>query len=411
MQAGDIGKALGIGVGKRAGLMEAESAFKKAGSDPLKLATAMARLSMIDPSLERAAGPMYQAMLASMQGKELAGAQKTTDEFLPQAPAQIAQGRGEELAPSITERAPLEETRKPYIPREYGEIVGAASTKYPALFARDPEKAITQEMQAEQQNLARSTALQQQRKKQEDIETTVKNKLESQMKNLGIDKEKSPIAGNLFSKYQDEAIRSILPKSEGGEGLTEQQASKKYGKLIEDAARDYNVIKSWGNTYTMGPWNARNVKRQIDSTRQNFEERGDLENYADLLVGETGMSNKMGYYHAFPVKNNPDLYKEIKPPKRKFFEVVDPVGQTREISPKIAEKLRKDDSILSIAQELQFQGYDPNVWLKYVSDNRKNLDLTERQARELTKSITDIPNLQDVWFMILDRKDRLFGEK
>ena len=237
MQRADLGRAMGQGLSKQLGLMEAQGAIQQAQGDPLKLATAMARMGMVDPSLEKAVGPMYSAMLADMRGRELAGAQEPlSSQFVPQTQQpQIPSQDGR--SPSITESEPLQETRRPYIPREYGQIVTDAQRKYPKLFGLDPEKAIQQEAQSEQQSIARSEALQAQRRKQLEIESTLQGKLKSQMQNLGIDLAGAPVAGNLFSKIEDKAMKSILPKSEGGEGLTEQQAAKKYGDEIESAER------------------------------------------------------------------------------------------------------------------------------------------------------------------------------
>jgi len=66
-----IGSALGTGATKQLGLAEAERSFQNAKGNPLKLATAMARLISTSPDLARGAGPMYQAMLSQMQGENM----------------------------------------------------------------------------------------------------------------------------------------------------------------------------------------------------------------------------------------------------------------------------------------------------------------------------------------------------
>jgi len=409
-----LGKAVGSGLAKRMGIGEAENAFQQAQGDPFKLATAMAKLMSVSPELERAAGPMYQAILGQTQAKELAaGARGREDpsQFIPKEQVQGGQPGQAGNAPSVTEYEPQEATRKPYIPREYGQIVQDAERKYPKLFSRDPEKAINQENAAEQQNLARSSALQAQRQKQSDIENTLKSKLKEEITTLGITPG-TGIAGNLFSNIEDKAINSVKPIAEGGEGLTEQQAAKKYGKEIESAGRDYNVIKGWGGTYTMGPWNAKNVRNQIESVKQNFKERNDLENFADLLVGENGVSPMTSRYLTYDVGDVPGLAQEInRIPNLKDPKYLSPSSdeiekQTLKIAPNLAKKMGKDGSPLAIGQYLSSKGYDVNTWLDYLNKNRKPLDLSERQGRELGLTRSVIPNLNDIWMMIVDDKSK-----
>lgn len=62
-----IGSALGTGAGKRLGLYEAEQAIMNAGNDPVKLAMAMNRASMLNPNLDRSLGQMYDILVKRQQ--------------------------------------------------------------------------------------------------------------------------------------------------------------------------------------------------------------------------------------------------------------------------------------------------------------------------------------------------------
>lgn len=71
MQAGKVGESIGQGLAKSMGLAQAEKSFADAQGDPMKLATALGRLVSVSPDLARAAGPMYQGMLRSLQGQAI----------------------------------------------------------------------------------------------------------------------------------------------------------------------------------------------------------------------------------------------------------------------------------------------------------------------------------------------------
>lgn len=309
---------------------------------------------------------------------------------------------GEEPIPSITTAEGIQATRKPFIPRTSDQILKDAGEAYnanPGLYFNEPDKAIQMEFQREQQDMARSEALQKQRRGEQDIQRNIEGELAKQADKLGATADFVP--GDVFTDIESKAINSVLPKEEGGQGLTERQAKVKYGKEMQDVAKDYSTINSFDNWF-MNPVDGKNIRNSLEGLQKTFKKRGDLENFADTMVGRNGLSNERAYFLAYPSKEYPELQKNINSLKnlgqklpRSFRE-----KQTKPIVEKLANNLGKG-SPLSVGVELKKKGYEPDIWYDYLNKNSGNLDLTERQVRELNKKRSDIPALNDLWLFSL----------
>ena len=147
--------------------------------------------------------------------------------------------------------------------------------------------------------------------------------------------------------------------------------------------------------------------RAIKSLQHKFEERDDLENFAQSLVGMNGLSNPLAFNLAYPLSANKALeneYSGLKDLNSKSYQYQTPQAKTENsrvntlsIVPSLANKLKSTDSPLSIAHELSRKGYDPTVWMDYLRENRDKLKLSERQGRELDKTTNFVPPLNDIW--------------
>lgn len=314
-------------------------------------------------------------------------------------------------SPSLTTRTPIEATLNPYIPKSFDQLqerAGQLLEKNPALYAQDPDKAMQAAVQEDQSEQSISSALQGQRQKQQDVQNKVVEGLQDQKQQLALKK----VPGNVYSEIEDKAINSVKSKQEGGEGLTEQQAKKKYGDELREIDRQYTTLQSIGNWSMLGRSGEDN-KRSLKSARDDFKERNDLQNFADTLIGENGLSPQKAYYLSYPSSEIKELNNSIvKAPELKnldqtFSSYRDIDNKTLELAKKLAPLMGKNGSPLSIAEEINAKGYNPDVWLDYVNKNKKALDLTTRQAEELTKPKNRFPTLNDNWLFTLSGLDKL----
>lgn len=320
-------------------------------------------------------------------------------ELKPKASAQTNE------TPSITKSKPLEEIQRGYIPPTQDEIFTGAGRRYnenPALYNNDPQQAIAAEEMAAIREEKRNEAYQRQHENLNKIQDNVKNRLNTQASRLNVE-----IPSNTYSKIEDKAIQATKPISDGGEGLTEQQAMRKYGDELDEVSRDYKKLDSigdWGITTNTPSSTLRSIKQLQNA----FEKRGDTENFADSLVAGNGLSPKFAYAIAEPVSRVSSLSKTIKslprlePVETLFESKVPPdisIPKTLEIAPRLAEILKSDDkaSPLAISYELEKKGYDPETWLEYVTEHQKELNLKANQLRQLEERQNLIGTWNDWW--------------
>ena len=314
-------------------------------------------------------------------------------------------GATRENSPSVTTRAPLEATLKPRLPATQDEILRDAAQRFnanPALYEHDPKNAVAAAEQADLREQNRNIGLQQQRQNELAVQDRVVNDFKNQISELNA---KAP--GNVSQKVLDKAFNSVKSVEDGGEGLTEQEATRQAGLELEAASREYSAIKSLGN-WTFIARSPSENKRAIKENREGFKARDDLENFADTLVGSNGLSNPVAYAEAYPVQENKPLYNELKSAATQKVPVSargmgtggsianqkDIDKKTLELSKKLLENLA-EGSPLAVAQYLKGKNYNPEVWLNYIGNNRDKLN--KRQERELGKARNFTPTLNDMW--------------
>jgi len=407
MQMGQIGESIGQGMAKRLGLMEAEQGLQQAQGNPFKLATAMARLISTSPELERAAAPMYNAMMNLNKAQAAAqqyGKIGSENQFSPGTQQEIErytkqdQGK-QQVTPDLTTRESAQETIRPYLPRTRDQNMQRAVEllqKNPQLFENDLNKAYESAVQEDATNLQRSQAIQASGQSQKTAQESIKTQLRDLNQKFGGGK---IVPENMYNRIQNEALESMLPKSEGGEGLTEQEASQKYIGKLDKIARDYKAVDDLGD-WTMA-WQSRNsVLTNMENLRQQFEKNNDLENYADYMISHNDLSPRFAYSRAYPINKDIPVYQELKNLKSIDPSLIDaPKTETKKIMKKIAEKLNPNSSPLSIAHYLSRKNYDPQPFLEYLVQNQDQLKLTAAQVRQLSKGQQLFPKLNDLWLM------------
>jgi hypothetical protein len=314
----------------------------------------------------------------------------------------------EKNAPSLTTEETLQKAQEGYIPKTRDEIVEDARQKYSgneAFYNNDPQAAITEAETAEAQREKIAAAYQKKHENLSAIQDNVVNRLGTHTRQLGVD-----IPANVYSKIEDKAIQATKPKDQGGEGLTEQQAMKKYGPEMDAISRDYKDIDSIGNWQITGR-PAKETLRSMKSLQQKFDERDDTENLADKIIAKNKVSPILGYAIAQPVSKVPALSNEIsKLPKiepeisfKKGYLVKTPKeyidAETIKAAERLSKHLKSNDkaSPLATAYELEKKGYSASTFLDYLVSHREDLNLKSNQDRQLDKPLNTIPTLNDWW--------------
>lgn len=426
---GKIGQAFGQGLGEqipqevgRHRLSSALQQFEKesAGMTPLQQLTRISTIPGITPQMIQSFGDLAkqqsksQALIQQAQQSRERPVNPFTQEKAPEEPGM------EKQAPSLTTRTPVQATLEPYIPKSFTQLqsrAGELLAQNPALYAQDPNLAMQAAVQEDAQEQARNQALQGQRTNEQNVQNLVQSSLQNQRLKLGAE-----LPGNVYNDIENKAINAVKPKSQGGEGLTEQEAIQKYGKDLDAISRDYKAVETVG-TAKLITANAKGNKDTLRSVRNKFKERNDLENFADTMIAKNKLSPSKAAYLAYPVSEQKELNNKILklphltreggieysggyPKAVKGLTEEQIRAKTYEAAEKIADSMG-DGSPLAIAEELQSRGYDPYAWMDYVDRNRKKLDLSERQGRELDKPRNFTPSINDMWMFYFSGLDKL----
>ena len=214
-----------------------------------------------------------------------------------------------------------------------------------------------------------------------DKETKLKNALDNEKTRLDV----NAVPPKAYQKFEERVLNSILPIKDGGEGLTQEQAIKKYSKQLDQANRNYLDLGS------LSTWSPSDFNRRTNALQKEFASRGEQQMMMDQLVSEYGVSPMYAAHKAYP----PDatLSKALK--EIPNF-VPDLIGakQNAVNYQALKKDMGKTGSPLSVAYELQKKQRDPRPWLEYLDKNKDDLEVW--QADQLTKNINRI-DLKDMW--------------
>ena len=311
--------------------------------------------------------------------------------------------------PSIT-KGPIQETlQEGFTPRTEEEKFAAAGQAYnanPAFFKNDPQLALDLEDKKDLTNQNRFLTLEAQNARLSGLQSTVKNNLQRQYERLG-----GNVPAELYSDIESKAIQATRPRSEGGRGLTEEQAMREFGDELNASSKKFAKIGEIGNwAITTRP--ANETLRAMKSLQKDMKEIGQSDNYAKRLVSEVQISPKFAHAIAEPVSNVPSLnkfistipeLKRIKAPGISGTFVSGPnrksVSATLDIAPRLAEFVSKNEeaSPLAISYEIEKKGYNPQVWLQYLTDNADRYNMKTRQADQLDTPLNPVAPLNDLW--------------
>lgn len=425
IKPGSIFGRIGTGVGKglaeqlpkeierqrlSAGLKELGN---QEGLSPFQQFSQLAAIPGITPQMIQSGSELLKQQGVGEGLRKLGNQDQSQNQPSPFPKAQNIEGNE---GKSITTTAPVLATTTPYIPKTReqilergGELYDTQRQLYP-----NPQSAIDAAEKEDQQNQSISQALQAQRKGQQDVQSRVQNELREQAKNAGVE-----IPDNVYSPIEDEAIEAVNSGK-----MTELEAGKHFKKELDKISRQYKAIETVGDIDYMIR-DKKDIKRNLKEIQKGFKERNDLENFADSLISKNKISPSKAYYLAFP----PSEYKELNNALVKipsvnqlqkkyvnqdisFPEIEQKIkDETFKVSEKLAQAMGKEASPLAIGEELEAKGYNSDVWFDYLGKNRKKLDLSERQGRELEKPRNNIPTLNDFWLFYFSGLEKLVEQQ
>lgn len=402
IQQGNIWGRIGSGIGQ--GLNEQlpkeiernrlASGLKELGErkdlSPFQAFAGVAGLPGSTPQIQQTAGNllMQQNYLNSLRNQYEGN--QANKPYVPTQEDISKPVRGE--VPTLADPQSTEQSYKNYIPPTEQEERADAYEDFkanPARYGLDFENALKARKAITERNLQRQKAYQDQEKIAVGKEEQVKNALEDETKKLGLRNEKglTHIHPKSYQKFEEKVLNAVRSKNDGGEGLTQEQAIKKYSKDLLQADRDYQDIKN------LSAWSPRDFNRRVNELEKHFGARDERQPMMDELIANYDVSPAYAAHRSYPVKGE-----ELKTLNEitKF----NPYGSAKptQLNDSIYEKLKKDmgktGSPLSFAYELEQRGKDARGWLNYLTNHRDNLEVW--QADQLSKNVNSF-DLKDEW--------------
>lgn len=407
---GLVGQAIAQGLTKRLGLMEAENAFKEAQGDPLKLATAFARLTSVSPELARGAGPMYEAMLRNMQsqairkGAEGAGMQPQTQQPLTRSPQLAAQP--EQFIPqgSMGEPIPLRETTpgiqekgitaEETLPKPYWTPQQRlAQTRNYLNMGFLPDKAEQLAQRDEQAYMANPEQYQKRfellEQKRKDSLDELKRQLETKTQKKGEELFKD-IPGEYLIGMEKGLEKDIRMNPD----KTVQQLADEWSTRALDTAKAKNQFKRFAATQGMENLvKGTTGLEKLNSYSKIFERSGNQEEYYNLLREDMKLSPQGSASIAY--KNRPQIKNIIDKnvvPMTTQAEGIDPEKEARKLANLIGENLTPNDSLLSIVWEARKSNplFDERAFFDQINRNSDIYNINPRQEREISEGASRI---------------------
>lgn len=323
-------------------------------------------------------------------------------------------GNKSEIA-SVTTREPLENTLHPYVnptTEEINRLTEDIFSQSPGYFHNDIGEARDYVRESIANEATRNAQLREQRVAEQGVQNTLLGGFREYLNRRGINIGKGgiDIPRNELEPLEQKLIKSILPLSEGGQGFTEEQAARFYEKEADKIARDYSALRKKGGVGKYFRSGAA-IRNELEPLRKKFAERNMLENFADELIPTLNVAPRRAYALAYPIEKNSLLGQELfrLPNFTERIQKGGPRGTptkfviTEQLSPILAGSLQ-DNSVLAVADALAEKGYDPDTFLKYVTDNEDKLNLSPEQIRELTKSRSALAPLGNIYHQAMGVK-------
>lgn len=321
---------------------------------------------------------------------------KTSQQRYTPTPEELEQTRKGEI-PTLSTPEATAESYKTFIPpseqqerKDAFENFNANPDRYNYDFnkALDERKAITSRNQEIQK------AYQTQEATAVNKEEKLKGAFDKEASRLGI----IPIGDNanfdpkLYQMFEEKLLNSILPKNEGGEGLTQEQATKKYSDQLWKAYENYADLD------TLSSWSPKEFNRRVNAIQKNLEPLGQNAQKVimDRLIADHQVSPLYAAHKAYPISKV-----EMPTINKLGIKIGNPVLGGISL-PKLNDatysqlkkEMGKKNSPLSVAYELQQKSQDPRGWLNYLDNHRDDLEVW--QSNQLDKNL-NVFDLKDIW--------------
>lgn len=399
-----IGQGLAEQIPKEIERSRLASGLKELGEQkdqtPFQQFSALASIPGITPQMIQSGSDLLRQQAKGQALASMGQQQQPAAPKFPKAPASAKPNEGASQVPSITKGSLLEELQEGFTPRSEDEKFQAAGQKFnenPAFYGNDPQKAIDYENQVDETEGKKFQLKEAQYNRLSDIQKNVTKELQGQYERL-----KGDIPATLYSRIEDDAIQATSPRSEGGRGLSEQQAKKEFGEKMDEASKDFAKIKEitgwrgWG----IAGRPADDTLRSLKGIQKKMEDADQTEEYAQTLIADGQLTPNFSYSIAQPVNKVPALNSFLKNlpegnRQETLAETVFDIPATVKIAPSLASIVKQDKkaSPLAVAYELQKKGYDSGTFLQYLVDHADELNLTTRQARQAATA----QNIQTPW--------------
>jgi|SRR5579863_436311 len=319
------------------------------------------------------------------EGKE--GAKSGQKGYVPTQEELTQPVKGE--VPSLATPESTAQSYKSYIPpTEQQERTDAYENfqKNPARYDYDFDNALRERKAITARNQEIQKAHQTQEATAVAKEEGIKKALADEVTKLKLEN----IPPKAYQNFEEKVLNAVLSEKEGGEGITQEQAIKKYSKELDQANRDYLKLGA------LSPWSPRDFNRETNALQKNFSSRGEQQLMMDQLISDYQVSPLYAAHKSYPIK------KGELPTLNKFgIQVGTPTISGTSIPrvndatySKLKKEMGKTHSPLSIAYELEQKGQDPRGWLNYLDNHRDNLEVW--QADQLAANL-NVFDLKDVW--------------
>lgn len=369
---------------------------ESANLNPMQQLAKLSGIPGISPQMIQSFGELAK-LQAQGQALSKLGKDKREEGNINKPKTQIDDLKGLSKLSGLSKPEDLQAAIEGYIPPSQGDILTSAAKSYhenPAFYKYDINNAVAM---AEKAALRDQSIIESQEKRLQTAQG-IEDRLKASLKNYAVDLgAQGRLPPDYYSTIETEALNSLKATNKGGKGWTQEQATKYYGKLLDDAARDYANLYSLGGTSNVLTRKPSATESQISNLQKDFKKRGDLRNFASKLITDAGLSPTVAYSKAYPVENNSKLFTTLKSIPDDFRGRELRQNQTERFKQydKIIDKMTDEDSPLSIGQYLMNKSYDPQEWLSYLKENKSNL--TNTQLDETNKNIPTFNTLSDLW--------------
>jgi hypothetical protein len=322
--------------------------------------------------------------------QDKSGNQNGNKGYVPSAEEFNAPKEEKEKTPTYADAESTEQSYRNYIPpnkEQERQNAYERFNKNPERYGRNFDNAVAEEESNTQREMERQKAYQNQEKIALDKEKIVKDALTAESTKLG--HANGTIPPLAYQKFEQKVLKSMLPKKEGGKGLTQQQAVNEVSQDLDDAYINYKNLSS------LSPWSPRDFNSRLNAIQKDLSKRGEEKQLKQKLVSDYQVSPDYASHRAYPLDENA---------KKEFAKIGSKQGMALgsvsgiKIPPVNHEALKKamgtTGSPLAFAYELDQKGRDSRAWLKYLDENRD--DLQGWQSAELGEN-RNIINLNDIW--------------